>query len=170
MDHFPPAPTIALFYTDSYVACHSAYRVQLLFNTFQGGTMSIKIKFLNRTVLRAAAMILGTAATAAVADDRLVDVGKSEYDATCAVCHGSKGKGNGPFVEQLANRVPDLTVLARSNKGVFPFDHVYQVIDGRAGVEGPWSTGHADLGASIQHAIFAILPEHATRGQGIGST
>jgi hypothetical protein len=27
--------------------------------------------------------------------------------------------------------VPDLTVLARNNKGVFPFDHVYQVIDGR---------------------------------------
>ena len=93
--------------------------------------MSIKIKFLNRTVLRAAAMILGAATTAAVAGDRLVDVGKSEYDAACAVCHGSKGKGNGPFVEQLASRVPDLTVLARNNKGVFPFDHVYQVIDGR---------------------------------------
>jgi mono/diheme cytochrome c family protein len=53
-------------------------------------------------------MILGASATAAVADDKLVDVGKSEYDAACAVCHGSKGKGNGPFVEQLASRVPDL--------------------------------------------------------------
>jgi len=27
--------------------------------------------------------------------------------------------------------VPDLTVLAKNNNGVFPFDRVYQVIDGR---------------------------------------
>lgn len=27
--------------------------------------------------------------------------------------------------------MPDLTVLARNNNGVFPFDRVYQVIDGR---------------------------------------
>lgn len=32
---------------------------------------------------------------------------------------------------QLATKLPDLTMLASNNKGVFPFDRVYQVIDGR---------------------------------------
>jgi len=64
-----------------------------------------------------------------------VDVGKREYDAACAVCHGARGKGDGPLREELKSGVPDLTVLARNNNGVFPFDRVYQVIDGRQEVK-----------------------------------
>ena len=60
-----------------------------------------------------------------------IDVGKREYDSACAVCHGVKGKGDGPLKEELKSGVPDLTVLARNNNGVFPFDRVYQVIVGR---------------------------------------
>lgn len=67
----------------------------------------------------------------AAAAETLVDVGKLEYEGACAVCHGLGGAGNGPMVAQLAKPVPDLTVLARNNGGVFPFDRVYQVIDGR---------------------------------------
>jgi mono/diheme cytochrome c family protein len=58
-----------------------------------------------------------------------------EYDSACAVCHGPTGKGDGPFKPQLASRVPDLTILARNNNGVFPFDKVYQIIDGRQEVK-----------------------------------
>lgn len=74
------------------------------------------------------------ASAAAFAADKL-DVGKMEYDSACAVCHGPTGKGDGIFRAQLTSRVPDLTVLARNNNGVFPFDRVYQVIDGRQEVK-----------------------------------
>ena len=36
---------------------------------------------------------------------------------------------------ELVKRVPDLTALARNNNGVFPFDRVYQIIDGRQEVK-----------------------------------
>ncbi|MFA5924445.1 MAG: cytochrome c [Methylococcaceae bacterium] len=67
--------------------------------------------------------------------DIKLDVGKMEYDSACAVCHGLTGKGDGPLKSQLTRPVPDLTVLAKNNKGVFPFDRVYQIIDGRQEVK-----------------------------------
>jgi mono/diheme cytochrome c family protein len=70
-----------------------------------------------------------------MAADKPVDVGKAEYDSACAACHGLAGKGNGYMASQLKTRVPDLTVLAKNNNGVFPFDRVYQVIDGRQEVK-----------------------------------
>ena len=62
-----------------------------------------------------------------------VDLGKREYDSNCAVCHGSDGKGNGPYVELLKRSPPDLTTMARRNGGVFPVSKTYDVIEG-AGV------------------------------------
>jgi hypothetical protein len=71
----------------------------------------------------------------AVAEDKL-DIGKREYKAACAVCHGLSGKGDdGPLKLLLTRAVPNLTVLAKNNKGVFPFDKVYQIIDGRQEVK-----------------------------------
>ena len=78
------------------------------------------------------AMLIGSSA-AAFAADRL-DIGKRQYDSACAVCHGLTGKGDGPMKSQLVAPVPDLTMLAKSNDGVFPFDRVYQIIDGRSEV------------------------------------
>jgi mono/diheme cytochrome c family protein len=76
-------------------------------------------------------IILISLSANAVAADKL-DIGKSEYDAACAVCHGLSGKGDdGPLKSLLARPVPNLTILAKNNKGVFPFDRVYQIIDGR---------------------------------------
>ena len=75
------------------------------------------------------AVLLG-ASVAAFAAEKL-DIGKAEYDGACAVCHGYTGKGDGYMKSQLVSQVPDLTVLAKNNKGIFPFDRVYQIIDGR---------------------------------------
>ncbi len=60
-----------------------------------------------------------------------VDVGKMEYQSSCAACHGLDAKGDGPLGKELKTRPADLTVLAKNNNGVFPDDRVYQIIDGR---------------------------------------
>ncbi len=65
-----------------------------------------------------------------------IDLGKQEYDAHCAACHGLSGKGDGSFKPFIKGTPSDLTVLQRNNKGVFPFARVYEVIDGRVEVPG----------------------------------
>ena len=60
-----------------------------------------------------------------------MDVGKREYDANCAVCHGPKGKGDGPNAGAGVLRPADLTALAQRNGGWFPIARVYEFIDGR---------------------------------------
>jgi hypothetical protein len=72
-------------------------------------------------------------AVAAVAADK-VDPGKSEYDVSCAVCHALTGKGDGPYKSSLSKVLSDLTLLQRKNSGTYPFDRVYEVIDGRADI------------------------------------
>jgi len=70
---------------------------------------------------------LSTKAFALDRSDIKLDIGKMEYDSACAVCHGLTGKGDGPLKSQLTKPVPDLTILTKNNKGVFPFDRVYRV-------------------------------------------
>ncbi|MGE5154488.1 MAG: c-type cytochrome [Bdellovibrio bacteriovorus] len=60
------------------------------------------------------------------------DLGKTEFYAKCAVCHGVSGKGEGSFGEVLKASMPDLTTIAKRNGGVFPVDRVTMTIDGRA--------------------------------------
>ncbi len=63
------------------------------------------------------------------------DVGKREYDNNCAVCHGATGKGDGPYAGIIDTRIPDITTLQKANNGVFPFNRIYELIDGRAEVK-----------------------------------
>ena len=65
-----------------------------------------------------------------------IDLGKTEYQSGCAPCHGTDGKGNGPVSKDLKVHPSDLTVLAKKNKGVFPVNSVYRIIDGRDPVSG----------------------------------
>src|SRR5664279_3185858 len=60
-----------------------------------------------------------------------VDIGRSLYQPSCAICHGIDGKGKGPLSEQLKVAPTDLTVLAKKNNGVFPVSAIYETIDGR---------------------------------------
>src|SRR5208282_2229771 len=59
--------------------------------------------------------------------------GKQLYGSYCALCHGSDGKGGGPFATQLKAWPPDLTQLAKKNNGVFPEMHVEEAVDGEFG-------------------------------------
>jgi mono/diheme cytochrome c family protein len=75
------------------------------------------------------------AATSMAADEKM-DLGKREYMDKCAVCHGQSGRGDGGAIDILNVAPADLTTLAKKNGGVFPFDRVYAVIDGRQVVKG----------------------------------
>lgn len=63
-----------------------------------------------------------------------VDVGKSEFQSSCASCHGADGKGNGPLRDQLKVSPADLTLLAKNNNGTFPATALYETIDGSKAV------------------------------------
>lgn len=56
--------------------------------------------------------------------------GPELFKAHCAACHGVDGRGAGPAVKALAFKPPDLTLLARQNKGKFPRTRVEQSIMG----------------------------------------
>lgn len=75
--------------------------------------------------------LVGTSMSAVAAED----IGKREYLNNCAVCHGTTGKGDGPMAGIVSTRIPDLTVLQKSSNGVFPFDRVFQTIDGRVEIK-----------------------------------
>jgi mono/diheme cytochrome c family protein len=77
--------------------------------------------------LMIAALIAGFAGAAQAEE---FDIGKREFQSSCASCHGADGKGRGPVSEQLRVPPADLTVLAKGNNGVFPTNAVYETIDG----------------------------------------
>lgn len=80
--------------------------------------------------------LLLPAAIAAAAEQ---SIGQREYESRCVMCHGDSGKGDGWFTRFLKTRPSSIARLKKSNGGVFPFDYVYQVIDGRkeVSVHGP---------------------------------
>jgi len=57
--------------------------------------------------------------------------GEVIYMRYCAACHGKTLKGDGPVASGLNKKPVDLTQLAKKNNGVFPFDKVAAMIDGR---------------------------------------
>ena len=76
-------------------------------------------------------MIAGlTAGFAGAVEAEDFDIGKSEFQSSCASCHGTDAKGKGPVSDQLKIPPPDLTVLAKNNNGVFPTNAVYETING----------------------------------------
>jgi mono/diheme cytochrome c family protein len=76
-------------------------------------------------------MVAGLAAGfAAAAQAKDPDVGTSEFQSSCASCHGTDARGKGPVADQLKVPPPDLTMLAKRNNGAFPKDAVYETISG----------------------------------------
>lgn len=64
-------------------------------------------------------------------DDAMTSFGPTEYEQSCAACHGPTGKGNGWYRAYLVNAPTDLTTLAKRNGGVFPSERLCEIIDGR---------------------------------------
>ncbi len=84
------------------------------------------------TVLLGATLLLVPVAVHAQGSD----IGKTEYNNSCAVCHGTSGKGNGPLAAALKPKVADLTTIRKRNGGVFPFERVYDIVSGSKMVSG----------------------------------
>jgi mono/diheme cytochrome c family protein len=56
--------------------------------------------------------------------------GPDLFRANCAPCHGGDAKGDGPMAPALKAKVPDLTRLAKDNRGQFPAVRVRRLILG----------------------------------------
>lgn len=76
--------------------------------------------------------LAASVATAAKAEE--VDIGKAEFQSSCASCHGADAKGRGPVSGQLKTAPSDLTMLAKNNNGVFPTNAVYETLYGSKSV------------------------------------
>ena len=63
--------------------------------------------------------------------EEAISAGAKTYYRFCSVCHGKDAKGNGSFSENLKVTPPDLTTLSSSNNGIFPWIHLFEVIDGK---------------------------------------
>ena len=62
-------------------------------------------------------MILGASASALAAGN--VDVGKAEYEAACAACHGRTGKGDGPLKPGKRRTSTESVIPAKTGIHVF---------------------------------------------------
>jgi mono/diheme cytochrome c family protein len=74
------------------------------------------------------------------ADRLLAQTGKEDYRHYCASCHGLDGTGR---QASIGAELPDLTQLRRRNRGKFPFEEVYEVVDGHS--QSLWHRRRADM-------------------------
>lgn len=74
------------------------------------------------------------------------------YRTYCAVCHGLDGKGSGPAVPALKQKLPDLTLLSKKNGGEFPAFRVSNIIQGDAVV-----TAHGSKEMPMWGDVFRVL-------------
>lgn len=58
------------------------------------------------------------------------EIGRREFLAGCAQCHGLTGQGDGILTPYLNPPAPDLTTIARDNDGIFPVGVLYEIIEG----------------------------------------
>jgi mono/diheme cytochrome c family protein len=85
-------------------------------------------------VLVVAALVAAAAAAAGAQENdvaELIEKGRSSYLDLCASCHGTDAQGNGIIAPYLKTSPTDLTGIAARNQGSFPFDDVYDIVDGR---------------------------------------
>lgn len=82
-----------------------------------------------RSILFLVSFSFGAAAFLSAAQVSAQSIGKADFQGYCASCHGinaTGGKGS-----EIPDPGPDLTHLSKKNGGAFPFQQVYDVIDGR---------------------------------------
>jgi mono/diheme cytochrome c family protein len=81
------------------------------------------------TTLLMTALVVLVAAQPAAAD---ATAGRRLYLQYCSACHGPGAQGDGVVSGFMRPKPPDLTQLAKRNKGTFPTVLVIDTIDGRS--------------------------------------
>ena len=83
-----------------------------------------------RKVAAFAAILLGALTPTAIAEEErtrkaVLDIGREEFQESCAACHGPDASGRGELANKLVKRPKDLTMIAEENGGTFPFWRVF---------------------------------------------
>ncbi len=68
--------------------------------------------------------------------------GQQMYQEYCAACHGANADGQGPAASACTVKPADLRTLAGRNRGKFPYEHFYAVL--QFGILAP-THGSADM-------------------------
>jgi mono/diheme cytochrome c family protein len=79
--------------------------------------------------------------------------GQALYREYCAVCHGERGKGDGPMARVLKSPPADLSRIAMRNGGTFPLKKVERIISGDSPVE----AGHGTREMPVWGPIFSQI-------------
>jgi mono/diheme cytochrome c family protein len=87
-----------------------------------------------RKIPIAVMFLLAGASAGRAADAQDQVVGAEEFRLHCAACHGMSGLGDGPIGVLLKTPAPNLALITERNGGKFPFQRIYEIIDGRAAV------------------------------------
>jgi mono/diheme cytochrome c family protein len=113
-----------------------------------------------------AAFVWGNPGVSSAQEEEVAAAGKPAYDHNCAVCHGTKGKGDGGAMNLLTVKPADLTQISKRSDGTFPFWRIYRVIDGREEIKGHGTSEMPIWGAEFRsQAAGGAMPEAYTRGR-----
>jgi mono/diheme cytochrome c family protein len=82
--------------------------------------------------------------------------GPDLFRAYCTSCHGLDARGAGPAAPALKAKVPDLTLLARNNRGQFPAARVREMIMGDK-IEAAHGSREMPIWGPIFHQVEADM-------------
>lgn len=78
----------------------------------------------------------------------------------CASCHGRDGRGGGPVTPALKLAVPDLTMMAAREAGVFPRARVTAIV---TGTQAPAIAAHGSRDMPVWGPVFRALDADTAR-------
>lgn len=84
-----------------------------------------------RMLVAVVAFLVCGAALAGAQEQEVIDAGKREFQRSCASCHGTDARGNGPVANVLSVKPADLTEMKKKHGGTFLFWRTYDTISGR---------------------------------------
>ena len=109
------------------------------------------VKVMALTICIISVMLPGHSIAESITYEETISAGNKTYNRFCSVCHGKEAKGNGLYKENLKIAPADLTKLASTNNGIFPWIKMYQIIDGN-----DISLEHGDNEMPIWGELFDI--------------